>query len=360
METCRLSLAISTALITMLFSNITFASVTELGDNIALAVPLSADTVLCSDAEHNLVLLNLPGGEHTPWLGVWDYQAEGWIEDGHIATLCASPDLEWVCYSVGVGLPETEAIDYEGMRWALAVVLARADGSESKCVALSIEVGGGPEFAFTQDSKRLVGSPMLQCEPTPEEYAFHINREPKAEYAPIFNCIDVESWQPDLIPNLDIGDGFWKCPYSDYYRIENNWYAEHNFSCFATGGVTGSWATPDGMDCRVYGWVLPDAMLAESGGKTGLLLATGGIQLAPRYGLQVYCWLPDNTYLLREKEGGPMLHAWMDWERWLVVAAQLVPDYPDIAWAMLTPLPDSSGVLINEWGPSKLQLLTFD
>lgn len=355
---CWFAVAFLTA--SLLIPHVSHARLTTLADDIALAVPLNADTVLCSDAENNLVLLSLPGGERKPWQGRWNAQAAGWATEGHIATLSVSPNGKWVCYCVGVSLPEKYTLQYEGMRYALAVVLAHADGTEANCVALSIEVGGGPEFDFTQDSKRLFGAPFLPCPPTPEEYAAYINADSDSRLLPDFNCIETGTGMPCSIPDLDVGDGFWKCPYSDNYRIENNWYAEHNFSSFATGGLSGSYTTPNEVDCRVFGWVLPDAMLIEVEGQTGLLYTNGEFAAAPWSGMQVYCWLPDGTYLLREYETSPVVHAWVDWDTWSVDDGVTVRDFPEADWVDVIPLLSSKGVLLNEYGPSKLQLIQFE
>jgi hypothetical protein len=334
-----------------------FAKLAVLAEGIDLAAPLSASSVLCSTADNQLALLSLPDGERQPWPGGWDAQAAGWESTGRIATLCVSPDLQWVCYSTEARLPDSYALKFDGMRTGLAVILACADGSGAKCVALSIEVGGGPEFAFTQNSARLVGSPFLPCPTTPQGYADYINADMAARAMPEFNYIDTATGKTGAIPDLQVGDGFWKCPYSDNFRIENNWYAEHNFSSFATGGLTGTFKTGEEVECRLYSWVLPDALLIEFDGITGLLYTDGEFHQAPQAGLQVYCWLPDGTYLLRENADGPVLHARMDWGAWQVTDAQPVPDYPELDWPTVIPLPDSNAVLINQYGPGVLQLL---
>jgi hypothetical protein len=337
-----------------------FAKLAVVAYGIELAAPLSTSNVLCSTADDQLVVLSLPGGERKPWPGGWDAQAAGWDSYGRIATLCVSPDLQWVCYSTETRLPDSYALKFDGMRYGLAVILAHADGSGAKCVALSIEVGGGPEFAFTQDSARLVGSPFLPCPPTPQGYADYINSDMAARTLPEFNCIETATGQTGAIAGLQVGDGFWKCPYSDNFRIENNWYAEHNFSSFATSGLTGTFKTSDEADCRLYGWVLPDALLIEFDGKTGLLYTNGQFRQAPQAGLKVYCWLPDGTYLLREREDRPVLHARVDWGAWQIKDAQPVSDYPEQDWPYLIPLLDSSAVLVMQYDPDVMQLITFD
>jgi hypothetical protein len=333
------------------------ATIEVLRSGIDLAVPLTADTLLVTDEDGQLLSMAVPGGALSYWECSWDAAEAGWAEPGPVRLLTASNDGRYVCFLQLVALPDDYELQYEGMRYAMAAVLARADGTDAQCVALSIEVGGGPEFAFSTDGSRLFGTPMLQCEATPQAYADFINNGTATPPEDNFNYIETATGKRGLLPGLDIGDGFWKCPYSDSYRIENNWYAHHDFASFATGGKLGSYSVPDEQSSTVYSWVLPDALFISYGATYGLVYTDGSFRQAPRNGLNVHCWLPDGSYLISHLKGDRVRHARIDWDGWHIGAAETLAGVSFKGWETVTPLPDSSGVIINEYGHSELKHL---
>lgn len=331
--------------------------VTVLRGGIDLAVPLTADTLLVTGENGQLLTLALPGGALSHWECSWNAATAGWADPGPVRLLSASNDGHYVCFLQQVALPEEYELQYEGMRYTMVAVLARADGTEARCVALSIEVGGGPEFAFSTDGSRLYGTPMLQCDPTPQAYASFINNDTFAPQEDSFNYIETATGKRGFLPGLDIDDGFWKCPYSDSYRVENNWYAHHNFANLATGEKLGSYSVPDEQSSTVYGWVLPGALFISYGTTYGLVYTDGSFRQAPRNGLNVHCWLPDGSYLVSQDNGRRVRHARIDWDSWHIGPVHTLPGISFKGWETITSLPDSSGVIINEYGPSGLKYL---
>lgn len=339
-----------------------------LGDGIALAVPLSDTLVLCTDTHGGFFTVSIPTGVRTRWTPSWRPEEAGWeiregfSYDGFVFALDVSPNLRHVVFAQGVRLPERYEVpeDLEGMRGCFVVVVCGADGGDAVPVAIGVEVGGGPEYCFTSDSRRLVGQPFYPCRPAPDGYAeFLAGGWDAPPPVPPFDWYDIETGERGTIPGLSVGDGFWKCPYSDFFRIENNWYMEHEFSSFATGGVTGRYSVPDGVDGGyIRGWVLPDAVLMEGEECWKVLYVDGTVTDGPSiYDWDLYCWLPDGTYLFTTDGGATVLHGNVDWTTGEASDVTICPGLEAFIEESFVPLPGSQGVLILTpamWGDGRL------
>jgi hypothetical protein len=289
------------------------------------------------------------------WRPDWDMGADGWEPgEGPTTFLSASPDGQWLCYDLWAELPEDVEINFEHMRSAELVMLSRPDGSEARPIAVTIQVGGGPQFDFTSDSAWLVGQPFLACRPTPESYARYLNNDWSDPQVPEFNYYDLGTDEYGWIDDVATGDGYWKCPYSDNFRIENNWYAQHQFSNFKTGGILGSWASPEEADAPVSGWVLQDAVLLNGETFAGLLYVDGTTVPAPGHGWEAYCWLPDGSCLFSDDGGATVKYGKVDWTTFSVDWSVDRPDLVDYVNHTMLPLRDSSGVLMSQWGGGEL------
>jgi hypothetical protein len=290
------------------------------------------------------------------WQPDWNMYADGWehVDDSRTTFMSASPDGQWLCYDYWAQVPDSVALNFEHMRQAELVMLSRPDGSEARPIGVTIQVGGGPQFDFTSDSAWVVGQPFLACRPTPESYARYLNNDWDDPEVPEFNYYDLSNGEYGWQEEVATGDGYWKCPYSDNFRIENNWYAEHQFSNFRTGGLLGEWTTPDGSEAYISGWVLPDAMLLESGGQYGLLYVDGTFLPAAIPGWEAYCWLPDGTFIFSDNEGRTVSYGKVDWTTFTVDWAVERPDLVDYLYYTMLPLRDSSGILVAEWGGGNL------
>jgi len=292
----------------------------------------------------------------TAWRPAWDPAADGWlaVADGPTTFMTASPDGQWLCYDYWAELPTDAALNYEHMRRSELVMVSRPDGSEARPVGVTIQVGGGPQFDFTSDSAWLVGQPFLACRPTPESYARYLNNDWDDPEVEEFNYYDLTTGEYGWQEEISVGDGYWKCPYSDNFRIENNWYAEHQFSNFKTGGILGEWTTPDGNDAYISGWVLPDAVLLIGQDQSGLLYVDGTYLSAPSPGWQVYCWLPDGTFVFSDDDGESIKYGKVDWTTFSIDWYVDRPDLIDYSYYTMLPLRDSSGILLTQWGGDEL------
>jgi hypothetical protein len=335
-----------------------------LAPEVFAAAPLTGSLMLVALSEVDagmagFVVVNAATGESSPWEPDWQPADEGWEspEWGRIEVLSTSPDGEWVCFDTTVMLPEAFTLEYEVMRRPNIAVVCRADGSDARPVALFHLVGGGPVFDFTSDSRRLVGQPMLPCPPTPEGYAAYLADSMDGQVIPYFNYYELETGECGYREDVDISDGYWKCPYSDNFRIENNDYSEHRFSNFETGGILGEYTiSRKSANGCLLGWVLPDAMLLGGDTGGGLLYVDGSFKAAPNPGWEVYCWLPDGTYIFRDGVGKEVQHGKVDWSSftvdWSVAHPELAP-YGSFQ-ANYIPLADSSGVAIHDYSDGPL------
>lgn len=330
-----------------------------LAEGTGSAIPLDRSTILCAGAGGMLFTVDVSTGEVEPWMMSWSPYDDGWLADGGIYEMEVSPDGRWVCLALSVGLPGSCELppDMEGMRSPFVGVLAGSDGSGARPVFMGVAAGGGPDYAFTTDSRLLVGSPMFACEPTPEGYSLFAASFLATPAAGFCNAVETATGDRRTLDTAEIGDGFWKCPYSDFFRIENNWYEVHDFGSFREPGILGHWETPDGFESRFYGWVLPDAVLIASG-DTRLLLSVDGttreVGIPP--GLVIEAWLPDGSYLY-SMEGRPetIRHARIDWDSSSIEDLGSFDLPPELSGLMMVPMPGSEGVFIlDRWDTGNL------
>lgn len=338
-----------------------------LADSIDCVAALSDSLALCTNLRGEFFTISIPSGERDEWVPSWQPADDGWLVrksypySGYVFLISVSPDRAHVAYAECVYLPERHDIpeDVEGMRGCFVVVVCDADGGNAMPVAIGIEVGGGPEYDFTADSRRLVGQPLYACLPTPEGYAEFLRRGWDNPVVAPFDFIDVATGERGTIPDLNVSDGYWKCPYGDYFRIENNWYEEHDFSSFETGGVVGSYSVPDGESGRILGWILPDAVLLEGSESRRILQVDGRTMQGPPSSWDLYGWLPDGMYLFSMDEGRTILHGNVDWTTSEVSDATACPGLEAFIEESFIPLPGSGGVLLHTsilWGSG---LLTY-
>jgi hypothetical protein len=330
--------------------------------DVVSVLPLDGATVLLIDGEGAGHTLNPLTGSTSPWSPSWSPGEDGWVDDGYIFATNLSPDGNHLLILKGVYVPDRFGFPegYDGMRSAVLVILSRPDGSHATPVAVSVAAGGGPDYAFTTDSRFIVGGPMFSCEPTPEAYSAHVRGDSGNLAMEPVNRIDVSTGERSLIAGLDISDGFWKCPYSDWARLENNWYAEHTFGSIATGGVSGFFRVPGG-EARVHGWVLDDALLITTRDGQGLLFVDGSFVPCPSGTWDVLSWLPDGRFIYERDGSGNLVLGEVDWEAFSAPPGGLDVRIPeDIRHVSSMPMPSTpcTGILFHDrWGSGNLWFL---
>ena len=335
-------------------------------ENVHSFTPLWGSWVLYSAGtdegnQATLVLVNAENGISTPWAHDWDPQTDGWAGYCYepVLEMQSSPNGQWVALMQGVRLPDgLVPEEYPGMSCCEVVLLCQADGSRAVPVTLTIMVGGGPRFDFTTDGRRVVGSPFLDCIPDAAHYAEFLSRDPDTEPPLRFNQYCISTGVREYLPGIDTGDGYWKCPYSDNFRIENNWYDEYRFGNFSMGGLIGEYTIPgDNPQGRAFGWVLPGAMLIDSANGSGLVHVDGRYTPAPAGDWVCYCWLPDGSYLFSDDGGTTIMHGKVDWTTFTIDWYVEHPELQEYSHYDFVPVRDSAGVLIHGWDQGELLYL---
>lgn len=331
-------------------------------EDVVSVVPLDGETALLIDGDGAGYTLNPLTGFTNPWSPSWSPGNDGWVDDGYIFATALSPDGNHVLILKGVYVPDRFGFPegYDGMRSAVLVMLCRPDGSEARPVAVSVAAGGGPDYAFTSDSRYVVGGPMFNCEPTPGAYSALARNDWGTSATGPVNRIEVSTGERSFIPDLDISDGFWKCPYSDWARLENNWYAEHTFSNLSTGGVAGFFRVPGG-EARVHGWVLADALLITTIEGQGLLFVDGSFVPSPSDGWDILSWLPDGRFIYERDGSGNLVLGEVGWEAFSTSPGGLDVRIPaDIRHVSSMPMPSKpcTGILFHDrWGSGDVWFL---
>jgi hypothetical protein len=360
---------IATALIAALLPSALVAAppaqprIVTLAKDVITATPLAGKQALYADVDNKLWRVDAETGQRQAWPCDWSPAADGWDTTGSVFQMHASADGQWVYFAQAVGAdvdklsggkPVSGMLPFIQQIWAVAVVLARTDGSTAHAVGLGIEAGGGPQYDFNTASTRLFGQ-FEPCLPDAKhffEYCYAGWETPSLER---FNYVDIATGERGSVKDLPISDGFWKCPYSDYFRAENNDYDTHEFSTFDGGGIVGKFSgpPPEGHG-NMRGWVLEDAALISEFGGQGLLYVDGTFKMAPKPIWDVRCWLPDGTYIFSDDGGASLKYGKVDWSSLSVDWYVPRPDLTQYADARWLPLPDSSGVLILDWNSGKL------
>jgi hypothetical protein len=330
-----------------------------LAGEVYLASPLDSTTILFSTTSGTLLTADVTTGAIEPWNLSWSPDDYGWVSDGAVYDISVSPDGQWVCVAKAVYLPENYALpeDLYGMRSAFIGIIAKRDGSEAWPAFMGVAAGGGPEYAFTEDSRLLLGSPMFPCEPTPEGYSLFAKSEWNKPPVEPFNSIRIPTGERIMLEFPDISDGFWKCPYSDYFRVENNWYEVHNLASFREPEILSSWETPAGRNSRFLGWVLPDAVLLTVG-QSQLLLFVDGTEREVEFPFQMIpeAWLPDGSYLYTEDSDTEQLHhAEINWDTCEISELGVFYLPVEMEGQRLVPMPGSRGVFcVDAWETGNL------
>jgi hypothetical protein len=320
---------------------------TVLASDVAGAVPLDSTTVLCATVDHSWFTIDVRTGERRDWSPSWVPEDAGWIDDGFTFMMGRSPDGTHLFLSRGVLLPDSYEIPdgMWGMRSAVVFVICSPDGSGAYPALTSIAVGGGPEFAFTSDSRYLVGSPVLCPGGDPGVFSRYLSGEDDHVF---FDRIEVATGEPSIVEGLEISDGFWKCPWSDWLRVENNWYGEHTFSNLSSGGIAGTYTVPGGEGC-INGWVLDDAVLMSPPSGQGLLYVDGTFVETPSEGWDIYCRLDDGTFVYSVDGGITVLHGEVNWAAFEAGPSEVLEGLEGYMHLSTIPMPGSKGFLLTDF-----------
>jgi len=310
------------------------------------AVLSDTEVIYCDmDANFFIVDIHTPD-EAQPWNPHWDPTVMGWERATTLVHLCASPDGEWVCFARFLAIPDESLNDDEYVPWPVAVVISPVHGEASWLAALSMEVGGSPEFDFTMDSMNLYGQPFIPSEPTLDDYLAWFRGDPDRERMEGFTRINLLTSERTG-GEIFLHDGYVACPYSDLIAADDmmiGMIVDMSTEEFVFQDNSGPY------DFAVEKWVLKDGILVDLDGKQNLLYADGTLSENPReMDIMVYCWMPGGEYLFSTDAGESIQYGNINWETFSSGDAVPITDseLQLSVWSRILPMPDGSGILVN-------------
>ncbi|MCK4807457.1 MAG: hypothetical protein KAT09_07410, partial [Candidatus Aegiribacteria sp.] len=227
------------------------------------------------------------------FLNDWNPEEYGWTNPGIIYDFTLSPDGEYICFCQQISVPDNLQTGEQYIPGPVLVAVCRADGTCARPLVLSFEVGSGPHFSFTQDSRHIFGSPLMDCSPTPEDFASFVTRDSDDDFIEGF-IIDIQDGTRSGGDRNSLGDGFYKNPWSNL--IATGSYQTDMIVDVVTGEVFLHDTTYSGQEI-IYTWVLPDAGLAEENYEQILRYSDGTEVINPGEAISVFGRLEDGRYI---------------------------------------------------------------
>jgi len=228
------------------------------------------------------------------------------------------------------------------------VAICRPDGTGARPLVLSFEVGSGPHFSFTQDSRHIFGSPLLECSPSPEEYASFVTRENDDDLFEGF-MIDIQDGTRSGGNGSILGDGFFKNPWSNL--IATGSYPTNMIADVVTGEVFLHDTTCSGQEI-IYTWVLPDAGLAANNDEQILRYSNGTEIVNPGEPISVFCRLEDDRYIYsRGGTSHAALLGHIDWTDFNCSETETLNGLEDFidCWTSVTATPDGKSLIFASY-----------
>ncbi len=268
--------------------------------------PLAGGGVACVDSGSRPVVLDPEELDAEPLDIDWDPAEAGWEWTGKALLLRASPDGTRILLGLCVGIPDSVRPEGVPVMDPMLLVVCSDDGTDARPLALTMQVGGGPRFDFTSDSRSVYGTPILDCPPDPEAYM-----EQLAQGLPTTadtHLIDIctGSQRGDCAGLL--ADGFLPDPFSDLVAAGAR--PPDLLLDVTTGEVLLEDSTGGGI---IHRWVLPGAGLAREGGNQIVRFAEGRETRNPGGEVRVHLRLEDGRYLYSRGGGEDVLLGGIDW-----------------------------------------------
>lgn len=272
---------------------------------------LENGTVLYIDGNRQLTLVSIDVPMITrSFLNDWNPEEYGWANPGRIYDFALSPDGEHICFCQQVAVPDSFQIGEQYIPGPVLVAVCRADGTDARPLVLSYEIGAGPLFSFTNDSRHIFGTPLMGCSPTPEDFASYYTRDNDYNLIEGF-IIDIrDGTRSGGIAEI-LGDGFYKNPWSNL--IATGSYPTNMIADVVTGEVFLHDTTYSNREI-IYTWVLPDAGLAEDDYQQILRYSDGTEVINPGEPISVFVRLEDGRYIFsRGGNSHTVLLGHIDW-----------------------------------------------
>lgn len=274
-----------------------------INDYVKSLVALPDGRVLFVDNDSNFWTVSCDSpGEKEEWISFWDYSADGWVDVIRVSWLSGSWDGERVCYAVtvtaGEGAYPSEIPEM--------VLICDGNGSNAEPVALSFNVGSGPQFDFTMDSRFLYGNPVLSCSPDPK--SFIMLAAGVKEYPPA-DMIEIATGERSNHGGV-LSDGYYPCPFSDI--VSGASYPPSMIYDMNSSEVL--LEVSDDESPVINKWVLPDAGLATSSDGQFLRYTDGTEIRNPGEEITVYTMLGDGRYFYSFNNGETVFLAEISWD----------------------------------------------
>jgi hypothetical protein len=266
-------------------------------------------------------------GARTPWGAPWI--ADGWrLGRAGAPTLGGfevSPDGRWVALAHSFEIRRNAALSSPGL---VALVVARSDASDPRCVGIGVPSDDPPPFTFSR-AGRLVGDWSVRCEPGPRGVPLAIDADGELDAWPrLQRWYDPDDGSGGVVPELEpwwydrdpLGDHVAMQHYEDPRALE--------FRNFATGARLGAVPIADGLALRPRDWVTADMLLAEAlvsdpaPRELRLVTTDGRSFTAPHAQWRVYTRLPDGSHVFSRDGGATIEQGRVDWPRFTVEASR--------------------------------------
>ncbi len=296
-------------------------------------VVLPNDTVIYRDTNGHLHSLDpAEPGSDTLIKTDWNPADHGWEYCGQEGLLRASPDGSMLLYTINLRVPDSLQTSENYVPGPAGVFITRPDGSGTRLVALSMEVGSGPDFQFIQSGESFYGSPLLPCPPTPQGMVENWLRE---EHTTEFHGYMVDPTDGSRSGGSAgfLGDGFLRQPMVGPCRLRS--LAPQLIADASTGETLLELPYSEDMPWGIIEqWVLPNAGLSRDGKGQLIRWADGRTVHNPGAEITASGRLADGRYLLTSGYREPLLVAWVDWETFEVTVTD---SYPGIG-ALMDPM----------------------
>ena len=306
---------------------------------------LQNGTVLFIDADGQLTLVSIDVPMKTrSFLNDWNPEEYGWANPGMIICYDLSPDEEHICFSQRVSVPDNLQTGEQYIPEPVLVAVCRTDGTGSKLLVLSFEGSEGPHFRFTQDSRHIFGSILLECPATPEGFASYVTRDNDDDLIEGY-IVDIHDDTRSGGNRDFLGDGFYKNPWSNLIAAGS--YPTDMIADVVTREVFLQDTTNSGQQI-IYAWVLPDAGLAENDNQQILRYSDGTEVINPGEPISVFGRLEDGRYIFsRGGDSHTVLLGHIDWTDFSCTDAETLSGLEDFIdrWTRVAASPDGKSLV---------------
>ncbi len=301
---------------------------------------LENGTVLFINGDEQLTIVSVDNPMKTAsFLSDWNPEEYGWANPNSISCFALSPDGEHICFCQQVAVPDSLQTGEQFIPGPVLVAVCRTDGTGGKPLTLSFDVGGGPNFDFTQDSRYIFGSPLMDCLPIPEDFVSFVTRENDDNLIEGFMIFIQDGTRSGGNGSI-LGDGFYKNPWSNL--IATGSYPTDMIADVVTGEVFLHDTTCSNQEI-IYTWVLPDAGLAETDNNQILRYSDGTEIINPGEPISVFGRLQDGRYIfIRGGISHTVLLGHIDWTDFSSPEAETLSGLEDFIdlWTRVDATPD--------------------